>query len=357
MRIIDNVTFQEIDWDELQKLPIEQFEVQFNFHGIVCQSMVMQEICQLIKKVSSSDVTVLIYGESGTGKELVARNIHRLSRRAAKPFIPVDCNALPTSLMESELFGYEKGAFTGANSSKPGLLEYAEGGTFFLDELTNLDLNLQGKLLRVLQERVARRVGSTREISIDVRIVAATNLNPQIALKRNKLRLDLYYRLNVVPIHLPPLRERKEDIPLLLIYYSQKIAEKEGKKVRPFSKEAVELLQSYHWPGNIRELKNIVERLQILCETREIRPDHVLKIADIGNQLNSNHRDTKNILKYNELRAKVLADFERNYIQRLLRIARGNISLATRISGLTRPTIYRMVKEHLPNKNFRDFYS
>ncbi|MDQ7065658.1 MAG: sigma-54 dependent transcriptional regulator [candidate division KSB1 bacterium] len=356
MSIREGIFRQNLAWKDLQSMPMEQFEETYSFHGIVCQSMVMHEICQLIQKVSATDVTVLIYGESGTGKELVARNIHLLSKRAEKPFIPVDCNALPVSLMESELFGYEKGAFTGANKSKSGLLEYAQGGTFFLDELTSLDLNLQGKLLRVLQERVTRRIGSTEQIPIDVRIIAATNINPQLALKRNKLRLDLYYRLNVVPIHMPPLRERKDDIPLLLKYYSYKIAEKEGIRVRPFSKEAVELLQSYHWPGNIRELKNIVERLQILCETREIQPDHVLKIADIGNKLTAD-REQKSILQYNVLRAKVLAEFERNYIHKLLRIARGNISLATRISGLTRPTIYRMVKEYIPNKNFREFAS
>ncbi len=337
------------EWLELQKMPWGEFCSAFNYHGLVSRSTVMDEIRQLIRRVSVTDVTVLIFGESGTGKELIARSIHRLSKRAEKPFIPVDCNALPGTLLESELFGYEKGAFTGAEKSKPGLLEFAQGGTFFLDELTNLDFSLQGKLLRVLQEKSFRRIGSNRQIPLDIRVISATNIPPHLAVEKKQLRLDLYYRLNVVPIYIPPLRERKEDVPLLIKYYAERTAQKEGVPLRKFSMQAVEMLCNYHWPGNVRELKNIVERLQILCECDPIRPQDVLKVTDIGRnmQLSELEPAAEPILKYHELRKKTLETFERNYIDRLMRVAQGNISLATRISGLTRPTIYRMIRQYL----------
>ncbi|RMF58101.1 MAG: sigma-54-dependent Fis family transcriptional regulator [Calditrichaeota bacterium] len=339
------------EWPEIQGMPWETFCARYNFHGMVSRSTVMDEIRQLISRVSATDVTVLVFGESGTGKELIARCIHRLSKRAEKPFIPVDCNALPGTLLESELFGYEKGAFTGADKSKPGLLEFAQGGTFFLDELTNLDLTLQSKLLRVLQERQFRRIGASRQIPLDVRIVSATNVPPDEAVRKKQLREDLYYRLNVVPIYMPPLRKRREDIPLLVRHYAERTAQKEGLRMRRFSAEAVEMLCNYDWPGNVRELKNLVERLQILCECDPIRPEDVLKVTHIGSHLRLSGREAASepILRYHELRKRTLEEFEKKYIERLMRVARGNITLATRISGLTRPTIYRMVRQYLQN--------
>jgi transcriptional regulator with GAF, ATPase, and Fis domain len=219
-----------------------------------------------LSKVAPTDSTVLIAGETGTGKELAARAIHKRSRRARNAFVAVNCAAIPQSLIASELFGHEKGAFTGATQRRLGRFEVAEGGTIFLDEVGDLPAETQIALLRVLQERELERVGGTRAIPINVRVVAATNRDLQAAVEAGSFRRDLFYRLNVFPIRMPPLRERAEDIPLLVAYLAQRYASKMGKKISAIDQKTLELLQTYHWPGNVRELQNVIERAVILCE-------------------------------------------------------------------------------------------
>ncbi|HEX4900360.1 MAG TPA: sigma-54 dependent transcriptional regulator, partial [Pyrinomonadaceae bacterium] len=242
-------------------------------HNMVGESTLLQRVYQLISKVAPTDSTVLISGESGTGKELVARAIHRSSKRADKPFIAVSCAALAETLLESELFGHEKGAFTGALIQKKGRLELADSGTIFLDEIGDLSLSMQTKLLRVLQEREFERVGGTQTVKIDVRLLAATNRNLDEAITRGTFRQDLYFRLNVVRLKMPPLRDRREDIPLLANYFARKYAEKCARKILGISPEARRLLESYDWPGNVRELENAIERAVVLGSTDYILAD------------------------------------------------------------------------------------
>ncbi len=243
---------------------------------IVAESPKMKELLMLAKKVARSQATVLLLGESGTGKEVLATLIHRLSPRAQEPFLKLNCAAIPESLLESELFGHEKGAFTGADRLKQGLFEIADQGTIFLDEIGDMPLPLQAKLLRVLQEGTFRRVGGVREIKVDVRVIAATNQDLEVMVKEGRFREDLYWRLNVVSLRLPPLRERREDIIPLAQFFLHKFAQKHGKEIKGFSKEALEVLLSYHFPGNVRELENMIERAVILAEedliTREDLP-------------------------------------------------------------------------------------
>lgn len=229
------------------------------------QSPAIKEILSIINKLSKTDSTVLIMGESGTGKELVAKMIHQKSTRATKPFIPVNCGAIPSELLESELFGHEKGAFTGAVYSRPGRFELAHEGTIFLDEIGDMPLHLQVKILRVIQERTFERIGSTKPLHVNVRIIAATNKNLENEVKEGKFREDLYWRLNVVPLLIPPLRERKEDIPILCEYFINKFSEKFGYELK-IKSDAFDLLLNYHWPGNVRELENLIERLYVLSE-------------------------------------------------------------------------------------------
>jgi DNA-binding NtrC family response regulator len=238
-------------------------------------SPAMQEVYKLIGKVSEEDVTVLITGESGSGKELVAQAIHYNSGRAAKPFWAINCTAINESLMESELFGYEKGAFTGANSSKPGMFELAQGGTIFLDEIGDMNLEMQAKLLRVLEEREIVRVGGNRRIKVDVRLVAATNKNLRKAIVENKFREDLFHRIKVIEIKLPPLRERPEDIPLLARYFCSILASQRKGSPKSLSDEAIAVLSAYSWPGNVRELRNAVEQSYTLSRDQVILPEHL----------------------------------------------------------------------------------
>jgi Nif-specific regulatory protein len=238
---------------------------RFNRHYIIGQSRPMQEVFATIEKVAPSRATALLLGESGTGKELVARAIHEASPRRDKNFIKINCAALPENLLESELFGHEKGAFTGATASRAGRFELADGGTLFLDEIGELPLSLQAKLLRVLQERQFERLGGTKTLEVDVRIIAATNVNLEDAVARGTFRNDLYYRLNVLPFHLPPLRERKSDIPILLNHFLRASIERNDKEVE-LSQEVLDFLMNYNWPGNVRELQNLIERLVILTD-------------------------------------------------------------------------------------------
>jgi formate hydrogenlyase transcriptional activator len=227
----------------------------------------MRQVLKQVEKVAATDSTVLILGETGTGKELIARALHRKSKRAARAFIRVNCAAIPQSLIASELFGHEKGAFTGALQRRLGRFEAADGGTLFLDEIGDLPMETQIALLRVLQEREFERVGSNHPVSVDVRLIAATNRDLPAAIAAGTFRQDLFYRLNVVPIDVPPLRERADDIPLLVEYFVGRFAKEAGKNIRRIRKHTLEQLENYHWPGNIRELQNVVERAVVLCET------------------------------------------------------------------------------------------
>ena len=237
------------------------------FEEIVGSSEAICRVTAQVMRVAPSDATVLITGESGTGKELIARAIHKRSRRSRSVFTRMNCAVTPPSLMAAELFGYEKGAFTGANQRHAGRFEVANHGTIFLDEIGEMPSETQVALLRVLQEREFERVGGTQSIPVDVRVIAATNCDLPLAVRSGKFRLDLFYRLNVFPIHVPPLRERPEDILLLAKYFIERYAAKEGKRIRRVEKRTAELLEDYHWPGNIRELQNVIERAMILCDS------------------------------------------------------------------------------------------
>jgi transcriptional regulator with GAF, ATPase, and Fis domain len=243
------------------------------FEEVIGTSSALQMVLARAAKVAPTESTVLILGETGTGKELIARAIHKRSKRSERPFISVNCAAIPASLVMSELFGHEKGAFTGALQRRPGRFELAEGGTLFLDEVGDLPLETQIALLRVLQEREFERVGGSGVLRADVRVIAATNRDLQAAIADGAFRSDLYYRLNVFPIILPPLRERKEDVPLLVNYFVDRFAKRAGKKIKHIQKRSLEVLQEYSWPGNVRELQNVIERSVIITETNEFSID------------------------------------------------------------------------------------
>jgi transcriptional regulator with PAS, ATPase and Fis domain len=261
-----------------------QLRQKGSFGQMVGQSRGMQEVYRWVELAATSTAPVLVYGESGTGKELVARTIHELSNRRSKPFVAINCAAIPETLIESELFGHERGAFTGATERRLGCFELTDGGTLFLDEIAEMDPNTQAKLLRVLQEGTFRRVGSGKhEIQVDVRVVAATNQVPSEAITNGKLREDLFYRLNVFSIHLPPLRERREDIPLLARNFIEEFNRQDNRQVRGMSGEADKELERYHWPGNVRELRNVIQRAVVLSGSGligvEHLPDNVLRAA------------------------------------------------------------------------------
>ncbi len=245
------------------------------FGRLVGNSHVMRQIYTTIEQVASSAVSVLITGESGTGKEVVANTIHQLSPRASRPFVAINCSAIPESLMESELFGHERGAFTGAIARREGCFELANGGTLFLDEIAEMPVMLQAKLLRVLEDRKVRRLGSSKEVPVDVRVLAATNKDPHEAVRRGELREDLLYRLNVIHIKLPPLRERREDIPLLTEFMAKELSERHSRPAHVVSSEVLEIFTRHQWPGNVRELRNVIEHAVVVCEGQRIEKQHL----------------------------------------------------------------------------------
>lgn len=318
---------------------------QNSVKNIIGGSLPINNVCELIEKVAPSDANVLITGESGTGKELVARAIHDLSDRSSKPFVGVDCVALPESLFESQLFGYEKGAFTGADREHKGLLELACNGTFFMDEVTELDFSLQAKLLRVLQERQFRRVGGDVLIDAKVRIVAATRRDPELAVKENIFREDLYYRLNVIPIHLPALRERSEDVPLLIKHFQNIEAEKSG-MIADIDDDAMECLINYSWPGNIRELRNIVIRLSVLCKDNRIRRQDLPSSINNSKGVSEFDLTWAMNLPFKEAKDLMLEKFEIKYIHEHLKISNGNITQAALESGVNRKTFHRLINKY-----------
>jgi two-component system response regulator AtoC len=310
----------------------QKLEDRYRFENIIAKSSKMQRVIEVIKVVAKSNVTILITGESGTGKELVARAIHSQSDRSSKPFVAVSCAALPESLLESELFGHEKGSFTGAYARKKGKFEFANGGTLFLDEIGEMSANIQVHLLRVLEEKEFTRVGGNELISVDVRVISATNKDLRRAIEKQEFREDLYYRLNVVNIELPPLRERKEDIPLLAEHFLHKFAAENRKEVTEFSPEVIESLLAYDWPGNIRELENSIERAIILSR------DSSITTADLP-QENVSLVGSASI-------GKNLKEVEKTHILHVLRETGENYSEAARILGVSRMTLYNKAKEY-----------
>ncbi|MCL6566206.1 MAG: sigma-54 dependent transcriptional regulator [Acidobacteriia bacterium] len=324
-----------VEMDHENRILREQLRSRPGFGGLVGISPRMQKVYKLIEKVSQHSYPVLVLGESGTGKELVARSIHFSGPRRSGPFVPVDCSALVPTLIESELFGYVKGAFTGALRSKVGLLEAADGGTLFLDEIADLPFDLQAKLLRALQEREIRPVGSNERVRINVRVIAATNRDLEAAIRSGSFRQDLYFRLNVVQIKLPPLRERKSDIPLLVNHFLEKFSDPE-RPVRSISEEAMARLMAYDWPGNVRELENAIERALALGS------GPVLQLADLPSNLHSSSPDR--LPASDELLP--LEELERRAIFRALRETGGDKLAAARLLGIGKTTLYRKLKQY-----------
>ena len=314
-----------------------------SFHGILYKSDSMQQIINLIESVALTDMNVLISGESGTGKELVARAIHKLSKSSTDPFIPVNCGALPENLFESELFGHEKGAFTGAVKTKPGLLEFANHGTFFFDEIGELSPSLQVKLLRMLEDKKIRRVGGQEQIDIDVRIIAATNKDLKAAVMNNNFREDLYYRLSTFTIEMPPLRERIEDIELLANHFLVEISESKDDIKKSFSENAEKALINYSWPGNIRELQNVVGRAYILSSGKMIELDDLPIAID---KENKNFDKQIFPLSYADAKESVIENFEVEYLTHHLKENEGNISKTALKCGLDRRTLHRLIKKY-----------
>jgi len=323
----------------------------FSFEGLIGKCEEMQRVFQQIRQIASLEEvsTVLITGETGTGKGLVARAIHVNSSRASAPFIEIDCTALPATLVEAELFGYEKGSFTDAKESKMGLFEAANGGTLFLDEIGDLELPLQGKLLRALEERMIRRIGSLRDRKIDARIIAATNKHLEEAIAQGSFRKELYYRLAVFTIHLPPLRQRGEDILLLAKYFLERISSKYAKPIPRISDRAARALVQYHWPGNVRELKHVMERAVLACQGETLEPEHL--------SLPSSAQLQKPSVPMNPLELVVrippegisLPQWERALLEQALQQTGGNQVEAARLLGITRDTLrYRMKKFKIP---------
>jgi DNA-binding NtrC family response regulator len=316
---------------------------RYEFKNIVAQSLKMQQVLAMVERVAPTSSTVLLGGESGVGKDLVARAIHEHSRRASGPFVKINSTAIPENLLESELFGYERGAFTGAMTTKPGKFEMADKGTLFLDEIGDVPAVTQVKLLRVLQEREFERLGGTRTLKVDVRLVAATNRDLRAALEQGAFREDLYYRLNVVPINIPPLRDHKEDIPALVEHFLREQGQEAGKEIRGISPEAMKVLINFHWPGNVRELRNIIERAIALS------PGGRIEAADIQLDLSpprSRPADSgagAGVAFPPE--GTSLDEFEEEIIREALRRASGNKSQAARLLGLSRNALrYRLSK-------------
>jgi len=314
----------------------EKLKERYSLYNILGTSNKMTEVFQMIGRVADTDVTVLVRGESGTGKELVANAIHFNSARSSKPFLKLNCAALPDMLIESELFGHEKGAFTGAIEQRSGRFERADGGTLFLDEIGTLNLTAQAKLLRILQEKEFERIGGTRTLRVDVRIIAATSKDLERSIEEGTFREDLYYRLNVFPIFIPPLRERKTDILLLADYFIEKFNQKHKKKVQRISTPAIDMLMQYHWPGNVRELENCVERAVLFCADRVIHSHHLPPTLQTGEQ-----SGTVPSLSFEG----AIQNYEKELIIDALKNSGGNMAKAARLLKTTERVISYSVKK------------
>ena len=314
----------------------QELRTRYHFENLIGKSRPMQEVFGLIEQVAGSRSTVMVYGKSGTGKELVAKAVHYNSQRSTKNFVPVNCAAIPAELLESELFGHERGAFTGAIATKVGKFELATGGTLFLDEVGSMRLDLQAKILRALQEREVERVGGSRTIKIDVRVIAATNRDLKKAVEEGAFREDLYYRLNVVPITLPDLKDRPEDIPLLANHFVQKFGQESNSGIREISKEAMAILISHTWPGNVRELENVIERAATLGRGPAVQP------SDLPPHLAGGTNPLERALA----KEATLEDLEKDYIAMILRRTKGHQIRAASILGIDRRTLYRKIRRY-----------
>jgi DNA-binding NtrC family response regulator len=327
----------------------QELQEKYGFHNIVGKSKKMQEIYRVIAKVAPTDSTVLIYGQSGTGKEMIARAIHFNSLRREKQFVPVDCAVLSENLLESELFGHIRGSFTGAVTTKPGLFEVADGGTVFLDEVGNISLSIQAKLLRVLQEREFTPVGGTKVKKVDIRLIAATNKSLEKMIKEETFREDLYYRLNIVPIFLPLLKDRQEDIPMLASHFLKKYSEEMGKAIKGFVPEAMERLLRYHWPGNVRELENVIERSAVMVDGEMVRPEHLIlpkgeEKEEVEIQVPLTSDGLKELKKH--LREKAVEEVERVFIINALERNSGNVTRAAEEVGMLRPNFQALMRKY-----------
>jgi DNA-binding NtrC family response regulator len=317
----------------------KQLKKTSDLKTIIGKSEEMESIFKLVDKVADTDSTILIYGESGTGKELIARAIHYRSQRSHGPFVSINCGALPENLLESELFGHVKGSFTGAIKDKEGLFKVAQGGTFFLDEVGETSPTIQVKLLRVLQEREVIPVGGTNPIKVDVRLIAATNADLEKAIKNEAFRADLYYRLNVIPVHLPPLRRRRDDVPLLVNHFLQKYNENlDPAKQRGIEKDAMEVLVAYDWPGNVRELENVIERATILEETKNIT------IESLPEKLRRRESSSQTLIT--DKAQVTLEELEREYLIKVLNDTNWQKKKASAILGINASTLYRKIQRY-----------
>ncbi len=315
----------------------QKLESQVEFDLVVGKSKAVRRVLDIVRRVSPTESTVLITGESGTGKELIAKEIHNHSLRRRAPFVVVDCGALVETLFESELFGHVKGSFTGAHETKHGRFEVADGGTIFFDEISNIGPNIQAKLLRVIQEREINRIGSAKPVKVDVRLLAATNQNLADAVRKGKFREDLFYRLSVVPVHIPPLRERKEDIPLLVEHFLRKYNKKAKKTIRTVSPGVLEALADYDWPGNIRELENTIERAVVLSKGNGIEIEDLMYHGISASSTSLSPAAGK---------YKSLEEMENDYIRAVLNAQHGNKSKAAEILGIDRKTIWAKIKKY-----------
>jgi DNA-binding NtrC family response regulator len=328
-----------------------EFQRQFGMENIIGESKELKSILETIRRVASSESTILVTGETGTGKELVAKAVHTLSRRSNKPFVSVNCAAFPEHLLESELFGHVKGAFTGATTSRKGLIEEANGGTFFLDEVGTTPINVQAKLLRVLEDRTIRRIGENKTITVDTRIVAATNQNLLEAIAERIFREDLYYRLNVVSIHVPPLRARRSDIPLLADHFLRQYCDRENKEIQGISPEAMRLLLAFDYPGNVRELKHVIEQAVAMSVGSLITPD-ILPLQVRNGNRETAETDSEDIIESvleqsnNKGRLKALDDRERELILEAIGRNQGNLERAAKDLGISRVTLWRRMKKY-----------
>src|SRR3989338_9086453 len=335
------IEFRELEYENLQLR--EKIDEKYAFEGIVGHSAKMQEVLEKVKIVADTASTVLITGESGTVKELIANAIHYHSSRKDNPFIKVSCAALPETLLEAELFGYEKGAFTGALKQKKGRFELANSGTLFLDEIVEISPTIQVKLLRVLQERQFERLGGTETLNVDVRIICATQKDLKKEVQKGVFREDLYYRLNVVPVHVPPLRERKEDILLMAMSFIKKFSVQNNKQIEGFSPEVKEMLLNYPFPGNVRELEHAMERAVILTPNKNIQP------SDMPEGIVNFYNESRNAaikMHCSEPLTKALGNFERDYISKAIEDAKGNKALAAERLGISRKTLWEKCKAH-----------
>ena len=343
LRMVVSKALKQISLTNENRYLKEQIKQATDFQNIIGKSCKMQDVFKIADKVARTETTVLLLGESGTGKELIARYIHYNSQRKNEVFIPVNCGALTETLLESELFGHEKGAFTGAISSKRGLIEIASGGTFFFDEIGDVSPVVQGKLLRVLQEREFMRVGGADTITADIRLIAATNKNLEKCLKEGTFREDLYYRLNVVSIQLPTLRERKDDIPLLARFFLRRFSKKMGKNISDIPQDVLEVFMEYDWPGNVRELENVIERAVVLA-TEET----MIELSHLPDNLLEAHIDGGTLLRghsYRQAKQQAVDSFNKEFLERLLQMSNGNISQAAKKAKMDGANFRRLMRK------------